>query len=188
VELTIRPLTSENWQDLVTLFNESAVTRGCYCTYFRQSRKEYQAHYGEGNRDFLKAIVDAGEVPGLLAYDADRAVGWVSLAPRPAFPLIEHSRLLKPVDSQPVWSVVCFFISKTHRRQNLTLALLRAALDYARQKGAQIVEGYPVSAQSEQDPNGSLYTGIVSTFLEAGFVEVARRSDRRPILRITFSS
>jgi hypothetical protein len=61
--------------------------------------------------------------------------------------------------------------------------LLRAAIDYAREHGAKIVEGYPIDAKSNNLPPVSSFTGTASAFKEAGFVEVLRRSERRPIMR-----
>jgi hypothetical protein len=100
-----------------------------------------------------------------------------------AFPVLSRSRVLKAVDDQPVWSVVCFFTSKSFRHQGLTQILLDAAVDFAQKHGAAIVEGYPISPKSEKDPVPFLYNGIESTFLAAGFVEVARRSAHHPLMR-----
>ena len=105
------------------------------------------------------------------------------MAPRQAFPALERSRILKRVDDQPVWSVVCFFIAKTYRRQGLTVSLLRAAVKYARQQGARIVEGYPEDPKKANIPPPFAFTGLASAFLQAGFVEVLRRSETRPIMR-----
>jgi len=61
--------------------------------------------------------------------------------------------------------------------------LLKAAIEYAREHGAKIVEGYPIDPMSNYLPPISSYTGITSAFQEAGFVEVMRRSEKRPIMR-----
>jgi GNAT superfamily N-acetyltransferase len=90
---------------------------------------------------------------------------------------------LKPVDEEPVWSVVCFFVARSHRRKGLTVALLKAAVAYAREQGARIVEGYPVEPKQGSMPDVFAYTGLVGAFEKAGFVEVARRSKSRPIMR-----
>ena len=152
--------------------------------YWRLMRSEFEQMKGEGNRLALKSIVDAGQIPGLLAYHNGQPVGWVSVAPRPVFSALERSRILKPVDERPVWSVVCFFVKKTYRRKGVTVQLLQAAAEYARQHGAQIVEGYPVEPRQGQAPDPFVYTGLVSAFLQAGFEEVLRRSETRPIMRM----
>jgi GNAT superfamily N-acetyltransferase len=93
------------------------------------------------------------------------------------------------VDDQPVWSVVCFFTARRFRRQGLTVQLLRAAVEYAARHGARIVEGYPVEpkpkggAEKPSVPAPFAYTGLASAFRQAGFVEVLRRSETRPIMR-----
>jgi GNAT superfamily N-acetyltransferase len=86
------------------------------------------------------------------------------------------------VDDKAVWSIVCFFVAKPFRGRGLMERFLKAAVDYARERGAKIVEGYPI------EPTGRLsgysgYTGLVSSFRKAGFVEVLRRSERQPIMR-----
>jgi GNAT superfamily N-acetyltransferase len=78
--------------------------------------------------------------------------------------------------------VTCFFVAKQARRQGLTVELLKAALDYVREQGGKIVEGYPVDAEREL-PDVFVYHGTAAAFQKAGFVEVARRSETRPIMR-----
>jgi GNAT superfamily N-acetyltransferase len=128
-------------------------------------------------------IIESGEIPGLLAYRDGKPVGWCSVQPRRAFPVLDRSRVLKAVDDRPVWSVVCFFIARPYRRQGVTVALLKAAVDYAKEQGAQIVEGYPVDPKSGETPDLFAFTGTPSAYHKAGFVEVLRRSPTRPIMR-----
>jgi GNAT superfamily N-acetyltransferase len=94
------------------------------------------------------------------------------------------SRILKPVDDRPVWSVVCFFVAKPYRRRGLSTQLLDEAAKYARKRGARIVEGYPVEPKTEtRSPDVFVWPGLASAFRKAGFEEVARRSPTRPIMR-----
>ena len=182
--LAFHPLTPERWPDLELLFGPRGACGGCWCMFWRLKHSEFELLKGEANRAMLKDIVDSGEVPGILAYQADKPVGWCSMAPRLDFSALERSRILKPVDDQPVWSVVCFFIERKHRRQGLMLGLLNAAVDYARQHGARVVEGYPKDPQAgSTSPDVFVYTGLLSAFQKAGFVEVARRSPTRPVMR-----
>jgi len=150
--------------------------------WWRLARSEFDRRRGEGNRQLLKGIVDSGRVPGILAYAGGQPVGWCSVAPREEFASLERSRTLQRVDDQPVWSVVCFYVARKCRRQRLTAALLRAAVEYARDHGAGIVEGYPVEPR-ETISSATAYTGIASVFRGVGFVEVLRRSEKRPIMR-----
>ena len=184
-QLDFQPVTSECWPDLELLFGPRGACGGCWCMYWRLRRSEFDQQQGEGNRLGLKTIVDSGEVPGLLAYHGSQPVGWVSVAPRTTFSTLERSRILKPVDERPVWSVVCFFVAKPYRRKGVTVQLLRAAAEYAGQRGAEILEGYPVEPRQDKVPDPFVYTGLASAFREAGFEEVLRRSETRPIMRKT---
>ena len=153
--------------------------------YWRQTRQEFTALHGELNHQAMKSLVDAGQVPGIIAYDGGTPVGWCSIGPRIDFSTLARSRIFKPVDDQPVWSVVCFFVTRGHRRKGLTVQLIKAAVDYAASKGAKIIEGYPVEPKDEKAPDVFMYTGLLSTFKQAGFTEVLRRSATRPIMRYT---
>lgn len=182
----IHPLTPERWHDLETLFGPRGATGGCWCMFFRLRQTEFDQQKGEGNRLALQAIVNAGQVPGLLAYDEDKPVGWCSVAPREDFSRLARSRLFQPVDDLPTWSIVCFFVARPYRRRGLAVALLRAAAAYAHRHGARAIEGYPVDTRSSTAPDVFVYTGTASAFLEAGFIEVARRSETRPVMRCVF--
>jgi GNAT superfamily N-acetyltransferase len=96
---------------------------------------------------------------------------------------LETSRILRPVDDQPTWSVPCFFVAKGFRRQGVSGALLRAAVNFAQEHGAPILEGYPTECRRTQ-PDAFVYTGLATAFHRAGFAEVARRSAHRPIMRL----
>lgn len=131
----------------------------------------------------MKAIVESGRIPGILAYHRGEVVGWCSVAPREEFPRLERPRILKPVDDKPVWSVVCFFVTRSHRRTGVGLRLLKAAIEYARRSGGRIMEGYPVEPRKGSTPDVFAYHGLADMFRSAGFNEVARRSETRPIMR-----
>ena len=144
--------------------------------------KAYDEARGFETRQMHKTIVDSGVATGLLAYLHGDVVGWIAVEPREAYPKLAHSRALKPVDDQPVWSVTCFFVSKRFRRQGITVELLRAAVDHVKKQGGKIVEGYPVETQKDM-PAPFIYTGTASAFHQAGFREVARNTATRPIFR-----
>lgn len=151
--------------------------------FWRLPRKQFDAGKGAGNKRALKRLVSTGREPGLIAYLKREPVGWCALAPRQEYVVLERSRILKPVDDQPVWSVSCLFIKKGYRRRGVSTLLLRAALEFAAKQGARIVEGYPVEPSMEKMPDPFLWHGIPSAFLRAGFREVERRSRTRPIMR-----
>lgn len=144
--------------------------------------KAFDESKGYTARQMHKAIVDSGTVTGLLAYLDGDVVGWVAVEPRAAYEKLSHSRTLKPVDDQPVWSVTCFYVAKKHRRTGVAVVLLEAAVEHVRHQGGKIVEGYPVDAQKDM-PASFVFTGTASVFQKAGFKEVARNSPTRPIFR-----
>jgi len=183
LKLTFRPATPERWDDLEELFGERGACGGCWCMFWRLTRKQFDAGKGAGNKRALKRLVSTGREPGLIAYLKREPIGWCALAPRQDYVALERSRILKPVDDQPVWSVSCLFIKKGYRRRGVSTLLLRAALEFAAKHGARIVEGYPVEPAMEKMPDPFLWHGIPSAFLRAGFREVERRSRTRPIMR-----
>jgi len=182
-DLEFYPLTPERWADFEKLFGKSGACGGCWCMWWRLKRSEFELQKGEGNRQAIKRIVDS-EVPGILAYASNQAVAWCSVAPREAYPTLERSRTLKRVDDKPVWSIVCFFVAKPFRGKGIMSKLLGAAIEYVIKHGGKIVEAYPVEPKAGRMSDAFAYTGLVSTFQRAGFVEVARHSEKsRPIMR-----
>ncbi|MEE8277879.1 MAG: GNAT family N-acetyltransferase [Thermoanaerobaculia bacterium] len=182
-KLTSRPLTPSRWEDFERLFGERGACGGCWCMWWRLKRSKFERQKGQSNQRAMRAIVDSGEVPGLLAYEGGRPIGWCSVAPRETFSVLGRSRILKPIDDTPVWSIVCFFVDKDHRREGVSVELLEAAADYVRRRGGQVLEGYPVEPKKSPMPAVFAYTGLASAFLKAGFEECARRSETRPIMR-----
>lgn len=150
--------------------------------YWRASGKAFSSISKEQRRLGIQALVDSGREPGLLAYVDGTPAAWVAVGPREDFPTLNNSRILKPVDDQPVWSIVCFFVHRKFRHTGLMRPLIDAAVEYAHSKGAKIVEGYPTEPGRKVEAS-SVYLGVTSTFLEAGFVEVARRSANHPVMR-----
>jgi GNAT superfamily N-acetyltransferase len=183
LELECHALSPDRWRDLLTLFGPRGATGGCWCMYWRLPRAQFTAQKGEGTKNALQHLVESGAIVGLLAYAQGQPVGWCAIAPRVSYPVLERSRILKRVDEAPVWSVVCFFVSQAFRGKGATTSLLRAAVDYARQQGARIIEGYPVEPKNARMPAVFAWTGLASAFRQAGFVEVQRRSETRPIMR-----
>ena len=185
---TFQPLTTNYWSDFVQLFGERGACGGCWCMHWHLSRAEYERQKGEGNKLAMKRMVDEGRVPGLLALAGDAPAGWIALSPREAYPVLARSHILKPIDNTPVWSIVCFFVAKPYRGCGLSVALLRAAIDFVQSQAGQVLEGYPQEPQKGEMPPVFAFTGLASAFRRAGFVEVARRSVSRPIMRYTIAT
>jgi GNAT superfamily N-acetyltransferase len=187
LHLEFHALTPERWRDLENLFGERGACGGCWCMWWKLKRSAFVQGKGAKNKRAFKKLVSSGEIPGLIAYAGEEPVGWCALEPRERYDTLTRSRVLKPVDDEAVWSVVCFFVAKPFRRKGITSRLLRAAVRYAGDNGATIVEGYPVDPRSGHMPDVFAYTGLPSMFRSAGFVEVLRRSPTRPIMRCYLS-
>lgn len=181
--LQFHPVTPDRWADLVQLFGDHGASSGCWCMWWRVTRAQFSKNSGQGNKQSLKAMVDSGEPPGILAYARGEPIAWCSVAPRETYPPLQRSPTLKRVDEQPVWSVVCFYVARPYRGQGVMTRLLKAAVDYAKEQGAKIVEGYPQEFGQEASHGYEGYMGWVSTFRKAGFKEVLRRSKYQPIMR-----
>ena len=176
------PVTPERLGDLERFSSAHGKFRYCSCMRWRLTSGEFRRTTKEERVVGLAGLVCAGEPVGVLAYRDDVPVGWCSVAPRETYAALERYRALPRLDDAPVWSVVCFFVDRRPRRQGVTLGLLRAAVDYARSRGARVVEGYPV------EPGSGLYTymGSPATFRRAGFQEAGRTSHGRLIVRREF--
>jgi GNAT superfamily N-acetyltransferase len=182
LDLSFHPLTSKLWRDYEMLFGDCGACGGCWCMFWKLRGKAYDENKGDANRQMQKSVVDSKIIPGLIAYSEGYPVGWVAVEPRRQYPKLAHSRVLKPVDDQDVWSITCLFVEKKHRRMGLAVALIQAAVEHAGSSGGRIVEGYPVETKKEEAPP-FVFTGTASAFRQAGFTEVARNSPARPIFR-----
>lgn len=180
-----RPLTPGTWADLEALFAlpGGSIVRGCWCMFYRRTGAvSVSAAAGAENRRQLCELVDDGVVPGLVGYLDGSPVGWISLGPREDYLKLRRSRIMKPVDDRPVWSVVCTFVAKAHRGQGLQHRLLAAGVDYARDQGVRLLEAYPVD-KPERSHEDFMFFGSRSLYERAGFKEVVRRSPTRLVMR-----
>jgi GNAT superfamily N-acetyltransferase len=181
--IVCKPLTSGRWKDFERLLGARGGWGGCWCMYWRLAQAQFKTQKGEQNRKSMKRIVAQGEIPGILAYRGRRPIGWCAVAPREKYVRLQRSRLLKPIDEQPVWSIACLLVDKEFRRCGVSVALLHAAADYVRLHGGRIVEGYPVEPRTSHMPDAFAWTGVASAYRRAGFIEQSRRSATRPIMR-----
>lgn len=181
--VTIRPLTPRRWEDFERLFGSHGAYGGCWCMWWRSTRREFEQRKGEGNRRAMEAIVRSGRVPGVLAYLGREAVGWCSVAPREDYPSLDRSPVLKRLDDRPVWSIVCFYIARAHRGQGVARDLIAGALDHAKKNGARIVEAYPTPPKTVPLPPVSSFMGLPGMFARAGFAECARPSLSKIVMR-----
>jgi ribosomal protein S18 acetylase RimI-like enzyme len=189
MKLTVHPLTPARWPDLEAIFNARgcSIARQCWCMYYRRSGGRGKMPEGmtiaEFNKSQMRAVVEAGRPPGLIGYLDGQPVGWVSLGPREDYGRLAKSPVMKPVDEQPVWSIICFVVPSEYRAQGVARSLLDGAIAYARECGAKLVEAYPVDLSVRGDAE-SLWFGTKTMYDAAGFEEVARRKPERPIVRM----
>ncbi|MGH9887881.1 MAG: GNAT family N-acetyltransferase [bacterium] len=173
----IAPLDQSNWPALEALFREGGDPRWCWCQHWRLRSKDMAAAKVPQLRERLHAQAASDEPPGLVAFDGERAVGWVSLGPRTDFERIVLSKVIPKIDDRPVWSIVCFAVSETARGQGVARALLDAAVEHARSRGAVAVEAYPVALPDTGSiPAEAVFTGTLPMFERAGFRVVADRA------------
>ena len=184
MNIETHPLTPDRWADFEALMGPKGGAEGCWCMLWRQSAAAYRDGRGETNRRAMSARVrDGTRPPGLLAYRDGAPAGWISVAPREEFPRMANSRIVGPLDDRPVWSVSCFFIKRGNRGKGIATALLTAACDFSASHGAEVIEGYPIDPLGKRYANAFAWTGLMRVFEKAGFTEVARRSEKRPVMR-----
>ena len=183
LELVFQPATGERWPDLEQVLGRRGGHNGCWCMRWRLNPAVFQQQRGEANRRALRDGLAGGRITGVLGYLEDRPVSWCALGPREQFPVLQTSDLLAPVDDAPVWSVACCHLVRKCRGRGLATAVVTGATRFARDRGARLLEAYPLSPATERVPLAAAWTGFESNFLRAGFTEAARRAPLRPVLR-----
>jgi GNAT superfamily N-acetyltransferase len=182
--LAIRPLTDELWPAFTELFGANGACGGCWCMLWRVAARDWDGRKGAPNRAAMRRLVRRGPPPGVLALEGERAIGWCAVAPRSAYPRLASSRVLRPIDERPVWSVSCLFVARNRRRRGVSAALLRGAAEHARACGATVLEGYPVVPGQRAVADVFAWTGTLRAFEAAGFTIVHRWKETRPIVRL----
>ncbi|MGP2492940.1 GNAT family N-acetyltransferase [Mesorhizobium sp. PUT5] len=189
MDTTITPVTAELWPDFEDLFGKQGACYGCWCTHFRQAPAVRRQNDRERNKDHIRARIEAGPPPGLLAFEEGRAVGWMQVGPRADVPEWNNAgRGSAPVDpadaADPgVWAISCFFIRTKARGKGLTHGLVAAGIDFARQSGARLLEACPMDLSRDSRSIG-LFVGSSRVFEKAGFERLVERKAGRPLMRL----
>ncbi len=181
MDVSVATLTPDRWPDIDDLFREGAVTRRCWCMYWRTG-PQYRHQQASANKSAFRRLVGQGPPPGLLAYVEGRPVGWCQIGRRDVLPYMQRAWRLRSPDDVPVWVMSCFYIRKDFRRHGIAFRLTEAAIDLARTNGALAIEAYPVDRSIS--PSSSS-TGFVTTFERLGFKRMPSPSRERPIMRLS---
>jgi GNAT superfamily N-acetyltransferase len=197
--LTPVPANEASWEDIRAVLGTRGAAAACQCQRFKLQPKEAFSKFPVEERALrLRAQTNCGDpraatTSGLVGFRGGEPVGWCAVEPRTAYPALlrvyrvpwEGREEDKTDDS--VWAVTCVFARAGHRRRGVGYALVRAAVDFARERGARALEGYPLATTPGQDVTwGELHVGTRSMFAAAGLAEVSHPTLRRVVMRIDF--
>ena len=187
VTITTERATPARWDDVQHSLTGGGDGRSCQCVWPVLRNKDWNTTTVEQRRELFHEEIENGPPPGLVAYVDGVAAGWIRIGPRTAQQRILHTKAIaaatpEPLDDPRVWSVTCFVVRREHRGQGLNAALLSSAIDYARDSGARLIEAYPVDTAASDVSSNELFHGALSTFVDAGFREVAPLSRGRVIV------
>ncbi len=197
--VTVVPANEASWSDLQAVLGTRGAPSTCQCQRYKMQPGESWASVGREELAFrFRKQTDWGRTgsnatSGLVAYLDGEPAGWCAVEPRTAYPrLLLKTRVpwegrAEDKTDDTVWAVTCFVTRAGFRRRGISRALARAAVDFARDRGARAIEGYPMI---EEPANGwllvELHVGSRSIFADAGFTEVSRPTVRRVVMRIDF--
>jgi GNAT superfamily N-acetyltransferase len=169
------PLTPDRFEDFADVINPNRRTTHCWCLSHRLRAKDIE-ELGKGDREqAMRRLTERENPPGVVTYLDGAPVGWCNIGPRAEIPRVDRSKLIRPVDAVPVWSIVCVVVRGGHRKQGVTSHLIEGAVDYAASRGAPAVEAYPVEPEGRMDTTMA-FVGTRSMFENAGF-EVVGTTD-----------
>lgn len=173
--IEVKPLTEERMEDFATVMNPNHRENHCWCLSHRLSATEIRER-GAGDRfEAMRSLSAETIAPGVIAYRGGEPVGWCSISPRSQIPLLERSKLIRPVDDVEVWSIICMVVRGGGRRQGVNRDMLHGAVEYARELGAPAVEAYPVDPEGRMDLTMA-FVGTRKMFEQVGF-EIVGVSD-----------
>lgn len=198
-ELTIVPANEASWEDLQAVLGTRGAAATCQCQRYKLAPKEAFKSFPAEDRAFrLRAQTDCGHpdsetTSGLVAYLDGEPVGWCAVEPRTAYPgLLRVYRVpwegrAEDKTDESVWAVTCFFTRAGYRRRGIGHALARAAVAFARERGARALEGYPMLTEPGKEIIlDEIHVGSRSIFEAAGFTEVSHPTKRRVVMRIDY--
>lgn len=162
------PVTPDRFEDFADVVNRSRRPTHCWCLSHRLSAREIEELGGGRREQAMRQLCEREHPPGVVTYKDDEPVGWCNIGPRSEIPRLTGSRLIRPVDDVPVWSIVCVVVRSGHRRQGVTGHVIEGAVAYAREHAAPAVEAYPVDPVGRMDLTMA-FVGTRTMFERAGF-------------------
>jgi len=171
-----RPVTPDRVDDFAAVANPNRRPSHCWCLSHRLSAREITALGGGSREAAFRALCTRENPPGVIGYDDGEPVGWCSIGPRSENTRLSQSRLIRPLDDVPVWSIICVVIRGGYRRRGYTTPLINGAVEYAATRGAPAVESYPVDPGSGRIDLTMAFVGTRAMFANAGF-EVVGSTD-----------
>jgi len=187
--VSIEPLAPSLWPAFEELFGRQGACFGCWCTHFRLPPAARRGSSGARNKDIIRARIEAGPPPGLLAVEDGVALGWMQIGPRADVPEWNNrGRASAPLadggaGDPAVWAISCFFVRAAARGRGLSHLLVAGGIDHARRAGARLVEACPIR-ESKDSRSIGLFVGSARVFEKAGFAMVAERKAGRPLMRL----
>lgn len=177
------------WDDIQHALSGGGDGRSCQCVWPVLTNKEWETTDLDQRITLFQQEVASTQPPGIVAYVDGDAAGWIRVGPRLAQRRLGRTRNIvattrEPLDDDSVWAVSCFVVRKEHRGQGLNAALLDAAIAYARESGARIIEGYPIDTAKTKVRVNDLFHGTLSTFLAAGFTTIRGPKPERPLVSL----
>jgi GNAT superfamily N-acetyltransferase len=195
-EISVVPANEASWEDLQTVFGTRGQASRCQCQRYKLRRREsFRSSPAEERAHRLRQQTDCGHpesgtTSGLVAYLNGEPVGWCAVEPRTAYEgLVRNNRVpwegrTEDKTDDSVWAVTCLFTRAGFRKRGISRALARAAVDFARERGARAIEGYPMTTKNAILEE--LHVGTEGVFANAGFKEVSRPTLRRVVMRVEF--
>jgi GNAT superfamily N-acetyltransferase len=163
------PVTPDRVDDFVAVANPNRRATHCWCLSHRLTAGEIE-ELGGGSREVaFRALCERPNPPGVIGYDGGEPVGWCSIGPRSENTRLTRSRLIEPLDDQPVWSIICVVVRGGHRRRGYTRPLIEGAVEYAAARGAPVVESYPVDPGVGRMDLTMAFVGTRAMFEKVGF-------------------
>ena len=169
------PVTPDRFEDFADVINPNRRAAHCWCLSHRLQAKEIEELGGGSREQAMRELCEREHPPGVVTYLDGTPVGWCNVGPRSEITRLSRSRLIRPVDDLPVWSIVCVVVRSGHRKQGVTGHLIEGAVAYAAANGAPAVEAHPVDPKGRMDLTMA-FVGTKAMFDKAGF-EVVGTTD-----------